>query len=507
MVYNGYMKNSALNIAFLCIFVVVFIGTLFLIRAQFNVGEVSRPDTLPFVQDETTLVPVALAEYVNVRGEKWKLARGNYEFEVSAAADVYPQFVSGVLDPLDVKPGETQKMRVVINSTSALVEVVAEITHDKGKDIVPLRLVSAGAVSHAAQFKKDFFFDERGILTTREEWTATHKENSASLVASVEAQSIRQYVYEGEWVVHDTHRTTYNTVFRAKDDLGKSNFLTLAWSDPVCDMEQTNLSTRRQLKVDCSLTGAIDGVDGFDLFLNGLTINTGTGGIFAYAPGNSLTSIATSGAKTGGQLVRGTSGKITKQYVYYEDGDLDTYPSSSLNVFVNNATSWIGYIRMPNAPGADKRNPTPDCYDSNASAKPGQTAFFSTNRGDLSFDYNCNGKQQYLYTTSVDPIYTSPGVPEQCYSPVPPASGPGVSAWVYSQLSYEDLVGGQESIPTEQSGPIAHLNSVDHKALYCGLTATRYIYLPCSTVKLALVANKTGYGPDPISTTFTQVCR
>ncbi|MBI2592750.1 MAG: hypothetical protein HYW37_01125 [Candidatus Colwellbacteria bacterium] len=32
-----------------------------------------------------------------------------------------------------------------------------------------------------------------------------------------------------------------------------------------------------------------------------------------------------------------------------------------------------------------------DCYDSNANAKPGQTAYYSSNRGDGSFDYNCSG--------------------------------------------------------------------------------------------------------------------
>lgn len=35
--------------------------------------------------------------------------------------------------------------------------------------------------------------------------------------------------------------------------------------------------------------------------------------------------------------------------------------------------------------------PYTDCYDANANAKPGQTTYFSTNRGDGSFDYNCDG--------------------------------------------------------------------------------------------------------------------
>lgn len=43
-----------------------------------------------------------------------------------------------------------------------------------------------------------------------------------------------------------------------------------------------------------------------------------------------------------------------------------------------------------------------DCYDLNANAKPGQTSWFGTQRGDNSFDYNCDGTntKQYNYYTS-----------------------------------------------------------------------------------------------------------
>lgn len=35
-----------------------------------------------------------------------------------------------------------------------------------------------------------------------------------------------------------------------------------------------------------------------------------------------------------------------------------------------------------------------DCYDDNADAKPGQTAFFEEDRGDGSFDYDCDGEEE-----------------------------------------------------------------------------------------------------------------
>lgn len=41
-----------------------------------------------------------------------------------------------------------------------------------------------------------------------------------------------------------------------------------------------------------------------------------------------------------------------------------------------------------------------DCYDSNALAHPGQTAWFSDNRGDGSYDYDCNGISDQAFTVT-----------------------------------------------------------------------------------------------------------
>lgn len=39
-----------------------------------------------------------------------------------------------------------------------------------------------------------------------------------------------------------------------------------------------------------------------------------------------------------------------------------------------------------------------DCYDNNANARPNQTGWFTSSRGDGSFDYNCNGTVEQTYT-------------------------------------------------------------------------------------------------------------
>jgi len=64
---------------------------------------------------------------------------------------------------------------------------------------------------------------------------------------------------------------------------------------------------------------------------------------------------------------------------FYQDSDGDTYgnPSSSTQ---RCGLTYAGYVT----------NNT-DCYDGNASAKPGSATCSGTNRGDGSYDYNCNG--------------------------------------------------------------------------------------------------------------------
>ncbi len=64
----------------------------------------------------------------------------------------------------------------------------------------------------------------------------------------------------------------------------------------------------------------------------------------------------------------------------YVDGDRDNYGAGSSSSICSGSSLPTGYVT----------NNT-DCYDSNANAKPGQASFFTSHRGDGSFDYNCNG--------------------------------------------------------------------------------------------------------------------
>lgn len=68
----------------------------------------------------------------------------------------------------------------------------------------------------------------------------------------------------------------------------------------------------------------------------------------------------------------------------YPDADRDGYYSAS-------GSQSCG---LPSCPSGYSETPGNDCYDENANARPGQTAYFSSQRGDGSFDYNCDGQEE-----------------------------------------------------------------------------------------------------------------
>ena len=74
-------------------------------------------------------------------------------------------------------------------------------------------------------------------------------------------------------------------------------------------------------------------------------------------------------------------GKCDHPRTFYRDRDGDGFgdPKES----VRGCTPPDGYVENGE-----------DCYDRNAKAHPGQTDAFATDRGDGSFDYDCDGKEE-----------------------------------------------------------------------------------------------------------------
>ncbi|MEK7512716.1 MAG: hypothetical protein AAB601_00775, partial [Patescibacteria group bacterium] len=199
------------------------------------------------------------ATYVNAKGEKWSVPAGEFVFNVSSNPKLYPRFLSGVIDPLDVKVGETQRMKVVVVDRAQPKSVVAEIEHDAGKDVVPLTLTGTKALAREELEQRPYLVDESGklILNDASDQLSV-KSVVETLVRRAEAEGEAEYTYEGEWVVHDTHTKTYRTTFIAEGSNGERATNVMAWSDPDCEFTPLGV-----LQNNCAAqAGSVEGFDG-----------------------------------------------------------------------------------------------------------------------------------------------------------------------------------------------------------------------------------------------------
>ncbi len=78
---------------------------------------------------------------------------------------------------------------------------------------------------------------------------------------------------------------------------------------------------------------------------------------------------------------------VTGTSTYYADSDGDGYGDSGSTTVSCSAPS--GYVSN-----------SEDCYDGNADANPTQAGYFETDRGDGSYDYDCNGVNDAQYTST-----------------------------------------------------------------------------------------------------------
>lgn len=81
---------------------------------------------------------------------------------------------------------------------------------------------------------------------------------------------------------------------------------------------------------------------------------------------------------------------------WYEDADGDGFGDKTKPVLGCSS-------KAPVVSGKSFVKNADDCFDNNKHAYPGQTQFFNIDRGDGSFDYDCNGADQKKYVTIANP--------------------------------------------------------------------------------------------------------
>ena len=257
-----------------------------------------------------------------------------------------PEFYKAIIDPEDVKLGEKQTMTVYVKDKKAeIIEVKAEIKTDTKIQIYNLSLISG---------------------------------------------SRKDGVWQGSWTVNDTHNKEYVTKFIAKNKFNEKSEVYLSWTDPGTGCGG----------IDCTISsGAItisgvDGADGGTLYITGGSITVPSG----------ATLIAGALSITGtGALAINSGGVLHIQngnYICMTDADADGYPAN---------TNQIAYCTSGRRRYLMASISTTDCYEANANARPGSTYCGTTHRGDGSFDYNCNGANNYcgnaVYSSSTCGAY------------------------------------------------------------------------------------------------------
>ncbi len=111
-----------------------------------------------------------------------------------------------------------------------------------------------------------------------------------------------------------------------------------------------------------------------------------TGGATSVCSGASLPSGWLSSAN--GSDCNDSNASLYQNLDGYTDSDGDGYGTGVVQSVCSGASLPAGY--------AGNRS---DCYDANANARPGQSSFFTTDRGDGSFDYNCDSSQELEIST------------------------------------------------------------------------------------------------------------
>lgn len=274
---------------------------------------------------------IAQEFYVNAKGQKWQLPTDG-KFEFTASSGQYPKFLSGTVDPLKVKVGDTQTFVITIASPTPLKSVKAITETDTKTQELELTLLESKTLSGNYFRTQPYLIDEKGELVINETNASYAEKAIEQIVSKAEAQALVEYTYTGSWVVNDTHTKTYHTQFTAETEKGEKNQMTLAWSDPICEFDEdgklTNEDEFPEVGIGCLFTAGIEGFDGGDitipsgktLAVSGVTSEPVSEGTFIWNGG-------TEGAKiiVNGTIVLSNGGSIRQGKLYFKDSDNDTF--------------------------------------------------------------------------------------------------------------------------------------------------------------------------------------
>ncbi len=313
---------------------------------------------------------------LNANGQIFKIKTGKNQFTVSGGRDDAPKIIQGEINPLDVRPGDTQTMKIVVQSEKEIASVIAQIETDKG--IVEVPLTFEGKTAQKDILPNPYFVNEKRELVILPVKKASDNIAESSFIKVSEAIGVERLTYSGSWVVKDTIAKKYRTKISVVDVEGGENSITMAWSDPC----GTNNSYTDTLYTSNCTTAVIQGNSKGNLAIGRIspaanpTITINTNGILFVETGYTLSLIGTSQIVVNG-------GTIRIAYSSALDQDADNYAIG--NITLTDAPA-SGYYRTLNRVAPMSWT---DCRDADASVNPGADP--QTYSGSNGWDWNCNG--------------------------------------------------------------------------------------------------------------------
>ena len=204
---------------------------------------------------------------------KFEIPKGNQIYFIQNSHNS-PQMTEAIIDPLDVKPNDIQKMTIKAkDSIYPISSIKAIVQTDNGNETYFLSLISG-----------------------------TNNDG----------------VWESQWKVHDTHSETYRTTFIAENTIGEKSDVTLTWTDPCTPLKGNDWT----LDGNCFISG-VNGVDNGHLILNNpsYTLTIQSGATFVWNPGKEI-------RLSGGKIVISSTGQLKQTNLWMIDRDGDGYPAS-----------------------------------------------------------------------------------------------------------------------------------------------------------------------------------
>lgn len=227
-------------------------------------------------------------------------------------------------------------------------------------------------------------------------------------IETIDLQLVEGNIYRGvwqsNWRVHSTEEKKYITTITATNVLGQQATAEVEWSDPVVSDTFTD-ATKIASNVNLIVSG---GQVYLSCIANGQACSSGANCCSnnCYRDADSDGYAAASGDKvckasaSSGTDCDDTTNTKWQSLTCYKDDDSDTYTLAGAALCTGASCS------SPDTTYKSSASSPLDCYDANASANPVQTTFFTTHRGDGSFDFNCDGAQT---PTGIDCMSSCPG--------------------------------------------------------------------------------------------------